>query len=87
MEAAKAEKLLDLRGVRCPHVVLRAKTALAAEGWPIEQLLLPSGEDAKRLAVIEDAAYGDAFSHGLGHRIASHEQRGDLYIFRIIKRK
>jgi 3-dehydroquinate synthase len=31
-------------------------TALAAEGWPVEHLLLPSGEDAKRLAVVEDAA-------------------------------
>ena len=25
-------------------------------GWPVEQLLLPAGEDAKRLTVIEDAA-------------------------------
>ena len=31
-------------------------TALAAQGWPVEQLLLPSGEDAKRMAVVEDGA-------------------------------
>ncbi|HYN70458.1 MAG TPA: bifunctional shikimate kinase/3-dehydroquinate synthase [Candidatus Eisenbacteria bacterium] len=30
--------------------------ALTAEGWPVEHLLLPSGEDAKRMAVVEDAA-------------------------------
>jgi shikimate kinase/3-dehydroquinate synthase len=30
--------------------------ALEADGWPIEQVLLPQGEAAKRLAVIEDAA-------------------------------
>ena len=29
---------------------------LAAEGWPVERVLLPQGEDAKRLAVVEDAA-------------------------------
>ena len=29
---------------------------LRAEGWPVETLLLPAGEDAKRLGVIEDAA-------------------------------
>jgi 3-dehydroquinate synthetase len=29
---------------------------LAADGWSIEQLLLPEGEPAKRLAVIEEAA-------------------------------
>jgi shikimate kinase / 3-dehydroquinate synthase len=29
---------------------------LAAEGWPVEHVLLPQGEDAKRLAVVEEAA-------------------------------
>ncbi len=29
---------------------------LAAEGWPVERVLLPQGEDAKRLAVVEEAA-------------------------------
>jgi shikimate kinase / 3-dehydroquinate synthase len=29
---------------------------LAAAGWPVERVLLPQGEDAKRLSVIEDAA-------------------------------
>ena len=30
--------------------------ALRADGWPVETVMLPGGEDAKRLAVIEDAA-------------------------------
>jgi shikimate kinase/3-dehydroquinate synthase len=30
--------------------------ALRADGWPVETVMLPAGEDAKRLAVIEDAA-------------------------------
>ncbi len=29
---------------------------LAADGWPVERVLLPRGEDAKRLPVVEDAA-------------------------------
>ncbi len=33
-------------------------TALAAAGWPVETVLLPAGEDAKRLSVIEEAARG-----------------------------
>jgi 3-dehydroquinate synthetase/shikimate kinase len=31
-------------------------TALADDGWPVERILLPQGESAKRLAVIEQAA-------------------------------
>ena len=30
--------------------------ALRADGWPVETVMLPGGEDAKRLPVIEDAA-------------------------------
>jgi shikimate kinase / 3-dehydroquinate synthase len=30
--------------------------SLADEGWPVERIMLPRGEDAKRLSVIEDAA-------------------------------
>jgi len=30
--------------------------ALRADGWPVETVMLPAGEDAKRLPVIEDAA-------------------------------
>ena len=36
------------------RVAWRAR--LVDDGWPVERMLLPQGEDAKRLAVIEDAA-------------------------------
>ena len=32
--------------------------SLAKDGWAVDKLLLPQGEDAKRLSVIEDAARG-----------------------------
>ena len=30
--------------------------ALRADGWPVETVMLPAGEDAKRIAVVEEAA-------------------------------
>ncbi len=57
-----------LRGLRARRAILvsepgawdAAGAALAAaltdDGWPVERVLLPHGEDAKRLAVIETAA-------------------------------
>jgi len=36
---------------------------LAADGWPVEHVLLPQGEDAKRLAVVEEAARALARLH------------------------
>ena len=79
METAKAEKVLDLRGVRCPHVVLQAKTAL--RDVPLGGALVLECTDP---LVVIDVPH---FVNQTGHRIASHEQRGDLYIFRIIKQK
>ncbi|HUQ78684.1 MAG TPA: bifunctional shikimate kinase/3-dehydroquinate synthase [Patescibacteria group bacterium] len=58
----------SLRGLRARRAILVSEpgawaaageaiaTALADDGWPVERILLPQGEDAKRLAVIEDAA-------------------------------
>jgi shikimate kinase/3-dehydroquinate synthase len=37
--------------------------ALAAEGWPVERILLPRGENAKRLHVIEDTCRALARLH------------------------
>jgi 3-dehydroquinate synthetase/shikimate kinase len=57
-----------LRGLRARRAILvseptaweAAGQTLAAslidDGWPVERVLLPAGEDAKRLAVIEEAA-------------------------------
>jgi tRNA 2-thiouridine synthesizing protein A len=79
MEAAKDEKVLDLRGVRCPHVVLRAKTAL--RDVPVGGTLVLECTDPM---VVIDVPH---FVNQTGHRIASSGQQGDLYIFRIIKQK
>ena len=79
MEAAKAEKVLDLRGVRCPHVILQAKTAL--RDVPVGGALVLECTDP---LVVIDVPH---FVNQTGHRIERHEQRGDLYIFRIIKQK
>jgi shikimate kinase/3-dehydroquinate synthase len=37
-------------------VGVRLADSLAKDGWAVDKLLLPQGEDAKRLSVIEDAA-------------------------------
>jgi tRNA 2-thiouridine synthesizing protein A len=79
MEAAKDEKVLDLRGVRCPHVVLQAKTAL--RDMPVGGTLVLECTDP---LVVIDMPH---FVNQTGHRIASLEQRGELYVFRIIKQK
>lgn len=79
MEVAKLEKVLDLRGVRCPYVVLQAKTALrdvAVGGALVLECTDP--------LVVIDVPH---FVNQTGHKIASQERRGDLYIFRIIKQK
>ena len=79
MDAANAEKVLDLRGINCPHVVLRAKTALREV--PVGGVLVLECTDP---LVVIDVPH---FVKQTGHRIASQEQRGDLYFFRIIKQK
>ncbi|HLL26041.1 MAG TPA: sulfurtransferase TusA family protein [Xanthobacteraceae bacterium] len=79
MEAARHETVLDLRGVRCPHVVLRAKTAL--RDVPVGGALVLECTDP---LVVIDVPH---FVNQTGHRIASFDQRGDLYIYRIIKQK
>ena len=57
-----------LRGLRAKRAILVSEpgawaacgemigAALADDGWPIERILLPQGETAKRMAVVEDAA-------------------------------
>ena len=57
-----------LRGLRARRAILVSEpgawsaggesiaTALADDGWPVERILLPQGEAAKRMSVVEDAA-------------------------------
>lgn len=75
---APEETRLDLRGVRCPHVVLRAKTAL--RGIPVGGVLVLECTDP--LAVI-DVPH---FVAKTGHALVSQEQREALFVFRIEKR-
>jgi len=73
-----SETVLDLRGLRCPALVLRAKTALRRV--PAGNTLVLECTDP--LAVIDVPV----FVHRGGHTLAGEERRGDLYIFRITKR-
>ena len=71
--------VLDLRGLRCPQPVLRAKKALRAV--PIGGMLVMECTDP--LTVI-DVPH---FVRQTGHKLRGHEREGDLYIFRIEKRR
>jgi len=77
-QAGESETILDLRGIRCPHVVLRAKTAL--RDVPVGGVLVLECTDP--LATI-DVPH---FVKQTGHALAGHERRDTLYIFRIEKR-
>lgn len=74
-----SETSLDLRGVRCPHVVLRAKKALRE--IPVGGILVLECTDP--LASI-DVPH---FVNQTGHTLAGHEKRDTLFIFRIEKRR
>ncbi len=73
-----SETTLDLRGLNCPLPVLRAKKALAT--IPVGGILVLECTDP--LTAI-DVPH---FTRQTGHELASHEQRGSIYIFRIVKR-
>lgn len=74
-----AETVLDLSGVRCPHVVLRAKKAL--RDVPPGGILVLHCTDP--LAAI-DVPH---FVRQTGHALAGQEKRDTLLIFRIEKRQ
>jgi tRNA 2-thiouridine synthesizing protein A len=74
---ATTDTVLDLRGLRCPLPVLRAKKALRS---------LPAGatlvlECSDPLTVIDIPN----FINQTGHELTGQEQRDALYIFRIRK--
>jgi len=77
--AVTNETTLDLRGIRCPHVVLRAKKAL--RDVPTGGTLVLECTDP--LTVI-DVPH---FVTQTGHALARHERRGELFIFAIVKRR
>ena len=72
-----AETLLDVKGLKCPLPVLRARKALKplAPGDLLEvQATDPSA--------VQDFA---SFCETTGHELVASEQDGDTYIFRIRK--
>ena len=75
MAGERSETVLDLRGIRCPHVVLRAKKALRTV--PVGGTLVLECTDP-----LVDVPH---FVNQTGHVIATHSRDGDLYVFRIVK--
>jgi tRNA 2-thiouridine synthesizing protein A len=73
------ELVLDLRGLRCPQPVLRAKKALrnvAVGGTLVMECTDP-------LTVI-DVPH---FVNQTGHALSAQTRDGELYIFKIIKQR
>jgi tRNA 2-thiouridine synthesizing protein A len=74
-----AETVLDLRGLKCPQPVLRAKKAIRA--IPVGSVLVLECTDP--LSVIDIPH----FARQTGHTLEAQERRGALFVFRIVKRK
>lgn len=73
------EIILDLRGLRCPQPVLRAKKAL--RNVPVGGTLVMECTDP--LTVI-DVPH---FVNQIGHALTAQTRDGELYIFRIVKQR
>ncbi|MCK9908845.1 sulfurtransferase TusA family protein [Microbacteriaceae bacterium K1510] len=73
-----AHTVLDLRGLRCPQPVLRAKKVLRT---------LAAG-DALVLECTDPLTVIDVphFCNQTGHRLAGQERKDELYVFTIVKR-
>ncbi len=73
------ETVLDLRGLRCPQPVLRAKKALRT--IPVGGILVLECTDP--LTVIDVPA----FITQTGHTLNAQTRDGEVYIFKIVKRR
>ena len=73
------ETVLDLRGLRCPQPVLRAKKALRT--IPVGGTLVLECTDP--LTVIDVPA----FTKQTGHTLRAQARDGAVYIFKIVKRR
>jgi len=76
-----SETVLDLRGIRCPHVVLRAKKALRAV--PVGGTLVLECTDP--LTVVDVPHFVTQTGHALRGQEKKHEQPAELFVFRIVK--
>lgn len=72
------DTVLDLRGIRCPHVVLRAKKALrnVAIG---DALVLECTDPLAEIDV-------PVFVQQTGHMLSEQTRRNEIYVYRIVKR-
>ena len=85
------ETVLDLRGIRCPHVVLRAKKALRA--IPVGGTLVLECTDP--LTLIDVPHFVTQTGHSLSgqerqqekQQQKQNEQQAELFIFRILKQR
>ena len=73
------ETVLDLRGLRCPQPVLRAKKALRA--IPVGSTLVLECTDPLTMIDVP------AFTNQTGHTLAAQTRDGALYIFKIVKQR
>jgi tRNA 2-thiouridine synthesizing protein A len=73
------ETVLDLRGLRCPQPVLRAKKALRT--IPVGGTLVLECTDP--LTEIDVPA----FTNQTGHTLCAQTRDGEVYIFKIVKRR
>jgi tRNA 2-thiouridine synthesizing protein A len=73
------EIVLNLRGLRCPHPVLRAKKAL--RDVPIGGVLVMECTDP--LTVI-DVPH---FVQQTGHELTDQRRVADIYVFKLVKRR
>lgn len=78
-----SETVLDLRGIRCPHVVLRAKKALRA--IPVGGTLVLECTDP--LTVIDVPHFVTQTGHALRAHEQRKEQQAELFVFRILKQR
>jgi tRNA 2-thiouridine synthesizing protein A len=73
------ETVLDLRGVRCPQPVLRAKKALRT--IPVGGILVLECTDPLTMIDVP------AFANQTGHTLCAPTRDGEVYIFKIVKRR
>jgi tRNA 2-thiouridine synthesizing protein A len=73
-----SEVVLDLRGLWCPQPVLRAKKALRS--LPLGGVLVLECTDPLTEIDIPH------FVSRTGHELVERTRRGELYVFRIIRR-
>jgi len=82
-DTAASETVLDLRGLRCPQPVLRAKKAL--RNVPVGGVLVMECTDP--LTVIDVPHFARQTGQELTEQLTEQRQDDKLYIFKLVKRR